>query len=283
MRLRLLSALSFLILCSGMAVSSHSEVSPIQDALNVLSRSHSGQELLMRAQKLWKLESREALSEKFAWGEVSRTDAVLTRNFDPETGKETRRREVTIYIRKGQGLEDLVLDIAHELTHAIHEPSWDPYDPHLSASRYMWASLEGQGGEVDALVSECKVALELLVQLGPSASRCLRYREGATPGISREKVREDFYRVGQWLSEILAKLGPDARFFPKLSPDAPQLFSSTGQAPYPLALLREFEELNRSACENSRKRLDAIVGRSIASQASAQRDLTLRFLKHRCH
>lgn len=273
-----------LISTDGATDPSPSDAERLMDSIRVLSQITTGQKLLKLAQTQWGLTHSHEVVTKFRFGDVSRTDAVLTRHFSPSTGKEVREREVTIYLRRDQGLDEQVLDIAHELTHATSGPSWDPYDPELTAASYIRASLEAPGGEVDALVNECRVASELENHFGRanalnvSYGRCRRYRTEAGL-IDRERVVADFYRVGPWKSPLQQTLGADAKMFRYLSGKTPQLYSSTGQAPYPVALLKEYGEITDLACRNSRKRLVqsgvAPSDRKIASQAE-------RFVTKRC-
>ena len=86
--------------------------------------------------------------------------------------------------------------------------------------------------------------------------------------VNREKVRKDFYRVGRWSRAVKKRLGIEAITFPLLSNEAPELYSATGGAPYPVALIREYDELNRVACENVRKRMRAQTSRAPASLLS---------------
>jgi hypothetical protein len=251
------------------------EYDTIRQALGFLSRVPSGQALLSRATQRWKMKSSDELTRVFKWSSVSRTDAILTRHFEVRTGKEQRERQVTIYLRRSQALHDLIMDVAHELTHATADPSWDPYDPELTPVRYIWTAIEGPGGEVEALLTECTVGLELASAYGILASRCSRYRVGGATQISRDKVREDFYRVGKWRTELTQKLGEQLKSFPLISSEPPMFYSSTGNSPYPVALLHEYEEINQIACRNSRKRLTLLSERSPASS-------TERFLSQRC-
>ena len=95
----------------------------------------------------------------------------------------------------------------------------------------------------------------------------------AAPGevaIERNKVRVDFYRVGEWSKEVAHRLSRDHGLFPLLSRESPRLLSSTGNAPYPMALIREFDELTEIACENSKRRLGALT-ESMPSVLSASR------------
>ena len=229
-------------------------------ALRLLHSSATGSTLLARAEKAWSVRGDLRLLSFFELGRVSRTDAVLTRHFNTDTGEEKREREITISIRQDQDLQDMVLDMAHELTHATAEPAWDPYDPNLTLGKYIFAALEGPGGEVEAVVSECNVAHELFGVV----SRCRRYNSGET-AVNHGEVKKDFYRVGKFKSAVLAELGTEAVLFPDLSSDRPELYSSTGQSPYPVALVEEFKQLNQIACENVKRRIQAKSERSPAS------------------
>lgn len=160
---------------------------------------------------------------------VSRTDAVLTRVYYPATGREERVREVTVFLRMDLNSEDVLLDLAHELTHATRGAAWDPYDPQLTQDRYIERAIVGVGGEVDALISECRVAQEL--GLPSSHVSCDRYLRGSV--VNRSRLIADFYKTGK---------------------DA-VLFSSTGRAPYPIALAKEYDALMDVACTNTARRL----------------------------
>lgn len=254
-------------------------------ALKLLEKTQSGKELLSRAKKQWGLKSDQDVLDKLRLGTVSKTDAILTRLLDPSTGRETRQREITIYLRQSQQLLDTVLDLAHELTHAVFGPSWDPYDPRLTPGRYIWASLESSGGEVDALTWECRVGMELYREIPElSVHRCLRYLSEDGLHIDRGKILADFYRVGSYKSELERRLGKETPSLPLLSSDKPELFSSTWNDPYPVALYKEFRTLTKMACENSNKRLENL--RQPASSASRDfqslRQKTEEFVQKRC-
>jgi len=237
-----------------------------KDAIALLDKVPAGRRILTRAENFWNESSREGLLRHLAYGPVSRTDAVLTRHYHPDTGEEIRERYVTVVLRKDQALMDVAMDLAHELTHATTPPTWDPYDPKLTAGKYMNAALEAPGGEIDAVFTECEVSVDFKRELDLRSTRCDRYT--ALHGnanaliVDRAKIQADFYRVGQWEPYVRSRLGKETGMFPLLSTKAPELYSATGGAPYPVALMREYDELNRVACENVRKRGD---GRSPAS------------------
>ncbi len=253
-------------------------------AIRLLASVPTGRGLLDEAKTKWSLSRDEELLKLFKWGAVSKTDAVLTRHFDPNTGTERKERHVTIHLKESEPVENMVLDMAHEMTHAIRGPEWDPYDPALTAGKYISLTLEADGGEVDALAAECQVSLELGPRLKTADRRCSRYLTADGTQIDREAVREDFYRIGKWYRGFAQKLGAEAALFPRLSSKAARLHSSTGRAPYPVALYREFREMTRIACENSRRRIGIVErwdGRAPASVRAARGD-TQRFIQLRC-
>jgi hypothetical protein len=237
-----------------------------RDAIALLDKVPAGRRILARAESFWNETSREGLLKHLAYGPVSRTDAVLTRHYHPDTGEEIRERFVTVILRKDQALMDVAMDLGHELTHATTPPTWDPYDPKLTAGRYMHAALEANGGEIDAVFTECEIAVDFKRELEMRTSRCDRYLKltgnANVLTVDRGKIQMDFYRVGHWEPFVRTRLGKETEKFPLLSTKEPELYSATGGAPYPVALMREYDELNRVACENVRRRGD---GRSPAS------------------
>ena len=290
----------------------------VEEILEALSLTESGKELLEKAKVIWNSEREvgvlasrnesvdELLQRKIIFGFVSKTDAVLTRHYQPETNTEIRTRTVTVILRRNQKLIDQVLDLAHELIHALAPPTWDPYDPTLSRGRYIFALLEKNGGEIDAVTSECQVAGEIEKSFKFQTKRCDRYfsnihfnnshsgssRVGAEPGrgeflVNRAKIQKDFYRVGKWSFLVRAKLKEEAKMFPFLSQLEPELYSATGRAPYPAALIREYEEITKVACSNVRNRKKVKMERAIASvsgnagEGNAKAD-TEQFLQSRC-
>ncbi len=245
-----------------------------EEAFLILEQSSAGNRLLRHARRKWNLESIEELISMLRWGAVSKTDAVLTRQLDLETGKEIHSRKITIFIKHNQNLQDLVLDLAHELTHAIQGPAWNPYDPSLTARSYIKLAIEGKGGEVDALLTECQVARELAVRYALPTKRCDAFVLKSNGNLSKRRIRKEFYKVGKYKKMLQKRLGRK-KF--RLSRRLPTLISSTGNAPYPVALLLEFEELTRVACLNTRRRIA-----SYSSLKKTKISKSKRFLVKRC-
>lgn len=213
-------------------------------------------------------------------GDVSHTDAVIARNFNPKTGKEEIEREVVIHIKRNQNLEDGVLDLAHELVHALSLPQWDPYDPKLTLGQYVFAVIEGDGGEVDAFFNECLTSQELSKALGWKLGRCEEYIKDGM--LQRELIVKAFYQVGEDKEKVIELLGEEAVKFPQLSALPAKLYSSTGQTPYPNALIQEFKFLNQVACGNTLKRLSSIEDNPQIDSKQKHKE-TLNFLEKRCY
>jgi hypothetical protein len=232
-----------------------SAMARIAAAIRLIGATSAGDELLERARALWG-DRPEAWLEQgmIREGRVSRTDATLTRSWDASTGVEFREREVVVHLKLDQPLQEISLDLAHELTHAVVQPAWDPYDPELRVENYVRTAIEGPGGEVDAILRECRAAFELEAAGKVAISRCDRYRNSyqANGRISREQVTRDFYASGKSFEKVPESV---RRRIPEISMDDPIYFSSTGETPYPLVLVREYETLNEVACSNTRSRL----------------------------
>lgn len=248
---------------------------PMEVLLVRLNGIDLGKKLIQKAFQTWKVDSLTALSQQIHWDAVSRTDTVLTRHYEPSTRRESHEREVTIYLKKNQSQTDALLDLVHELVHATSRPAFDPYDATLTPGKYVWAALEGEGGEVEAVMSECQVGAEIAQQQHFLLARCSSYlgHHATTHSESelRAQVRQDFYKVGSWYPKLVASFGEEASLFPYLSAHSPRFFSSTGRTPYPESLLREFQEMTRVACQNSQRR-----SRRMASLEQAH------FLDKRC-
>ena len=251
------------------------------ESFSLLKKCPFGRTLIQKAKRRLAAKTDSELIALFRSSSVSKTDATLTRQFNPETGEEFRKRDVTIYLRAEQNINDLVLDMAHELAHFVFIQPWDPYDPALTAAQYIYTAIEKPGGEVDAIDAECRVGLELSIARGLSAERCKTYLIGIKGQVDRNKIKEDLYKVGRHKGQFVKTLGLESELFPLLSDQPPALFSSTGKAPYPIALLAEFKELTDIACENSRRRIESIGGRSPASEFFKEKDAY--FLSRRCN
>ena len=227
----------------------------LQNVLRLLEVQPKGQSLLAKARTEWGIHDASGWSSRIQWGGVSRTDTTLVRKYNLDTREEKRERRVEIVLRQDQSDQDAALDLAHELVHALSRPAFDPYDPYLTPGKYVAASIEGTGGEVEAMTSECQVTLEM--NQGQSFMhfhRCKKYLNLEKGFVNQEKIREDFYRSGQWFDQVREELGEEKYRFPHLSNSKPEFYSSIEGVPYPIALIQEYKQLTLSACFNSAQR-----------------------------
>jgi hypothetical protein len=262
-----------------------------------LGETQAGKRLLQKARRYWNVRTDAELLSHLGWSTISKTDAVLTRKFDPKTGEESRDRHVNVFLKRDQSVAETVLDLAHELVHATEESGWDPYDPSLRAVDYIHQSIEGRGGEVEAVYQECLVSVEIAPVYVLPYDRCARYTTEHTVegghdhahthhSVQRKKIVDDFYRVGEQYESLVDRLGAHAKRLVHLSGADANLISSTWNEPYPLALYLEFEAMTASACKNSERRLARLERKAARAPASAviknQRKRTQQFLKARC-
>ncbi len=260
-----------LLLAGGFLTAMTGPRTSIQQLVMTLNEVPAGQEILSQALTHWHAKSLAELLPHIQWAAVSRTDTILTRKLNPLTGQEEQVREVTIFLKEDQGLEQRLGNLSHELVHAVSLPSFDPYDVQLTVGQYIQAAISGRGGEVAAVSRECQVVLEWKFQGGSQVERCSAYLPEPGKelvGLNTEKMEQDFYRVGDWYTQVRQALGKESARLPLLSQAAPVFYSSVGHAPYPAALIREFQALNQAACQNSKKRLRE-MNEQLASQATA--------------
>ncbi len=261
---------------------SDSEKARLRQAILILKESQTGQALMKDVTLAFGLQwgtdvtkniGEWPLTEFLYPSDISRTDSSLTREIDSKTGEERLRRETSVAIRVDQPLEDVVLDLAHELTHAARSQPIDPYDPDLTAEKYIILSLQGPGGEVDAVEMECRVGLELAQAYQLEMKRCRSYGD-ITSGPQQVRMKKDrilaaFGALGEHYQAFQARLGEEVLHrHPWLTARQAELVSSTGNAPYPLALLEEYEAMTEAACRNSRKRIHYLK-ESIKKSAAA--------------
>ncbi len=279
----------FLILSLNSAASSLAEErkdAPPQflEILAQIQTTPTGKKLIESALAARELKDAQELASIFAWGRISKTDATVKRILDPLTYEERREKTLQISIRRDELPEEILLDAAHELVHATFRPDWDPYQPDWTAAKYIHFSIEGDGGEVQAVQTECQIATELLElkTIKTLPDRCKLY--WGKNGIEKERVIREFYKLGRWQTELNRFLGEEVSTLPFLAAEEPAFYSSTGDAPYPIALYREFEALTEIACKNSQNRI-LILQPSVEAGNEAAEPLVAfaaRFVSKRC-
>lgn len=231
--------------------------SDVKLLLGKLSESPLGAKLIAEGEKK-AAETGLTLSEMIGENNSSFTDFSVRRR--QVAGKIELLKSAKVFIDKNVTTKRAVFDLAHELVHYIWQTAHDPYDEKIHFSDYLKHNIEGQGGEVDAFLMECRVAREFSPRSWSNSYPCKFVSENNE--VSRELALKAFYRVGE-IEPYLAKyLGADSKDFPYLSPNSPLLIAGTRNHPYPLTLLAEFKEMREQACGFEKKR----VGRSPASR-----------------
>lgn len=190
-------------------------------------------------------------------GDGSLTDTTLVRKFNPRSPEvviyETKS---VVYLNRHLAWDDALLDLAHELTHYTHRNSFNPYEDSFNAKDFIRSTIEGEGGEVEAFLTECQVAKELFSRTGQLRSNC-RKIETDEGKLSFDRAVELFYHVGPYFDSFHKKLS-DKKMesaFNGLSSGKINFISSAYGVPYPVAALMEFELVMNKVCENDKKRL----------------------------
>ncbi len=242
----------------------------IEQVLSTIEASKRGQILIARA-RLKARKDNKSLFDVIKVGDVSITDTTLIRRFSPSSPSEiTYTTKSTVYIDRSLSMKNAVLDMTHELTHFVFKKPFNPYEGSFSLSKFMYDTIQAKGGEVDAFLTECEVALDVF---GKSmlSGQCQAVLNGDE--FSRRKSINEFYKLGLHYNNFLSKAESfvlDTSRFP-VSSDNATLISSAWGTPYPLSVIEEYESIMGKVCSNDKKRLtyfDENKGRFPASAPS---------------
>ncbi len=247
----------------------HTDSLAIDELLKVISTSSPGEKLVLRA----RMKAREqdmSLSEVIKVGEVSLTDTTLIRRFSPKKANEVEYRSKSIvYINRSLNVKDAVLDLAHELTHFVHKKTFNPYVDTFSAKGFLADTIESKGGEVDAFLVECQVGYQVFGSESLS-DQCMNILDN-DGHFSRAQAIKEFYKLGVSYDDFLGRalrLGLNVSSLP-ISRETEMLVSSAWGAPYPNAVLEEFETIMSKVCKNDQKRLSYLKSQETRFPASA--------------
>ncbi len=244
-----------------------SEEMNIRRLLELLRRSEAGKELIAAAAQKARLQGL-TLSDVIKAGEGSLTDTTLIRKFHPESPEnvvfESRSQ---VFVNRHLAWREGILDLAHELTHYVHRENFNPYTVNFSLPDFIRSTIEGEGGEAHAFVTECRVMKELFTKEFRQDHNCgFIYDEQGR--LSERRASELFYHVGGFYPQ-LKKLLTDrgiVSHFPHLNQDKIKFVSSAYGVPYPLAAIQEYQTVLAKVCENDRRRLSYMQsGRAPAS------------------
>lgn len=222
----------------------------------LLSRSETGEKLL-RLAKYKASQNGETLSDVIKVGNGSLTDTTLVRKFSPNSPQHVifESRSV-VYINRSLSWDDALLDLSHELTHYIYRQSFNPYADNFNAKDFIKSTIEGEGGEVQAFLMECRVLRELFSRQVQGRSHCLKISD-ENNRLSATKAVEMFYDVGDYFEKFGTTLKNRgiASEFKHIKGEKINFISSAYGVPYPLAALMEYDLVVQKVCENDKKRL----------------------------
>ena len=230
----------------------------IQVLIDLLQRSVVGKEVILRARKKAQKQG-IALEQILTVGQGSATDTTLVRKFSkshPEQMSFEMRYQ--IILNNDLSILDAVLDLVHELVHYADRDVFNPYLPAFNLTSFIYSTVEGEGGEVDAFLTECRVLRELFQDLALKQSRCAEVIDQQTGEFSRPIAIKKFYHLGALLKKFFAEITPlraKAEDFPFARPTEAIFISSAYSLPYPLAAVREYQSIMLRVCQNDERRI----------------------------
>ncbi len=237
--------------------------------LKLLSRSQTGREIIQLSKKKAKGKNKDFLNIIHA-GDISVTDTTLVRRFSrPHPEIFFYESYTNVYINKTLKPLDAMLDLAHELIHYSKRNPFNPYRENFNLDDFVFSMLEGEGGEVEAFLAECKVLNDLVGNIKYLRSNCLNLinKKGK---FDRQKGIKIFYQIGVHYKDFLKKLkthGIMPKVFSHLSDKNSLFISSAYGLPYPLAAYKEYMYIKNRACQNERNRLSLIEEDTMESKS----------------
>lgn len=242
----------------------------LKKLFELLGRSRTGEKLIKEAQyKAARMGN--TITDVVKVGDSSLTDTTLVRKFSPHSPEHViyESRSV-VYISRHLAWDDALLDLAHELTHFVYRGSFNPYSDSFNAKDFIKSTIEGEGGEVQAFLTECRVLKELFSNKVQSRSHCQKI-ETEEGELSYTRAVELFYHVGSYYPTFHKQLQNReiASSFSDLKGEKINFISSAYGVPYPLAALMEYDLVLNKVCENDRKRLAYMQQGPQRSPASA--------------
>lgn len=229
----------------------------IKHLLENLAKSTTGRELIREANKKVKVYGK-TLYDVILAGKGSITDTTLIRRFTPSKPEQIDyESRSTVYLNKYLNEYDGLLDLAHELTHFVYRKGFNPYAKNFSLADFISNTIEEEGGEVHAFITECKVLDELFPKQLVNRYNCKKIMDPNTGKLSREMAIKKFYSVGPYYSKYKHKLDTHGitNSFPYVTQDEVTFVSSAYGMPYPVAAYHEYVTVLGKVCENDKKRL----------------------------
>ncbi len=261
----------------------------VEKLLEILTKTSTGDRIVMNA-RIKALDYGSTLEELISIGDGSLTDTTLIRRYFPSQGdKVSYESRSQVIINRSHHLQDAILDLAHELTHFSFRSAFNPYVVNFNLKDFIKSTIEGQGGEVDAYLVECKVLKEAFSESTWRGSQCSRMVNDQGK-LSRNMIVEKFYQVGHHYKVLKKELETHnlkLADLPQITDGDATYISSAYGVPYPLAALREYTGIMEKSCLNDYKRLvlmrESNSGRRPASQAEIPKtDPMTKAFKERC-
>jgi hypothetical protein len=237
-------------------------------ALSFLKKTSRGSQLLKKA---------EQLNVPMEAGEVSRTDVTASRM---SGGKgDPFQFQVRVVISREKEPLFQAMDLAHELIHAFG-PKLNPFDPQLDPLTYVRRGIEGPGGEVEAIRSECALGREFYdagaekLSVKSESLHLIKARCIAAWKSKDEPLKwvKNFYNLGHFHDDFVSTVNTlsltteeRARWRGQIGIRSPMFSSAVTHKPYPLALLEEYIQITRQVCEKAKERVRS--GRGLASES----------------
>jgi hypothetical protein len=243
-----------------------------------LAKSKTGRELLRKANQKAKSYNL-TLYDVIKPGDGSITDTTLIRRFsqkDPDDISYESRSKVFINSQLNQ--YDALLDLAHELTHFVFRKAFNPYDSKFTLPQFIASTVEGEGGEVHAFMTECRVLSELFPTKLQTRYNCKKIISTYTGQISKELAVKKFYSIGPYYKKFKHKLDlyGISESFPYISQQEVGFVSSAYGMPYPIAAYHEYRTVISKVCENDKRRISYLKvgekGRTPASISQIKKD-----------
>lgn len=228
----------------------------LKKLVDILSHSQTGKNLVSKAQERAG-QMGMTLYDVIKVGDSSLTDTTLVRKFSPTSPEHVvYESKSVVYLNRSLTWDDAILDLAHELTHFVYREAFNPYADSFNARDFIKSTIEGQGGEVQAFLVECRVLKELFSKHVQSRSHCQKI-EDQNSQLSYAKAVQLFYHVGDYFDSFHKQLASRkiSSSFKDLKGEKINFISSAYGVPYPLAALMEYDLVLNKVCENDKKRL----------------------------
>lgn len=257
---------------------------PIEDfkhLLRQLIKSGTGKKLLELANSKAK-EQGHTFYDLLKVGNGSLTDTTLIRRFSPHDPNQiTYKTESFVYLNRNLSQLDALLDLAHELTHFVYRKNFNPYLVNFTLDEFISNTIEGQGGEAKAFLTECKVLFELYPSMKSKRHNCNDIVSSKSGALSFDLAVAKFYQLGNYYDNFVSMMKKKnlLHSFPKISDDKASFISSAYGIPYPVAAFEEYLSVLNKVCENDKRRiayLKADSGRSPASFSALEESYSKR-------